>query len=46
MDGEIAKALKVFFRDVKGVQKKVAEVKNLGTFIKVAVFVVAFDSIM
>ena len=30
MDGEIAKALKVFFRDVKGVRKKMAELKNLG----------------
>ena len=31
MDGEIAKALKVFFRDVKEVQKKVVELKSLGT---------------
>ena len=30
MDAELAKALKVFFRDVKGVQRKLQDAKSLG----------------
>ena len=30
LDGEIAKALKIFLRDIKGVQKKLAESSELG----------------
>ena len=33
LDAEMAKALKVFFRDVKDVQNKLGTIKKTGTFI-------------